>query len=161
MDNKQHNKSGKSTLSLLEYSEEDLEVHWKTAIQKGKVTSDMMENSPCLFTNAQDGRFSVGGKKICFSYQLVAWKKFGRDSMVAIPSNKTDQNDLVISHICGNGPRCIRDTHLALEPKKVNDERTHCHFCLRNVFKREGSEGVTKALNLGICSHDQQCCTEK
>jgi len=47
------------------------------------------------------GRFSYDGEKVFYGYQLVAWKKFGREALELVPAVKASRDDIVISHICG------------------------------------------------------------
>jgi len=155
-----HNKSGIPTLSVLKMNDATLDDHLDTLLtdrvedQKG-----LIKGSHCLPTKAKNGRYSVKSTKVCYGYQLVAWKKFGREALNAVPSNKTDRDDLVISHLCGNG-RCCNPDHLILEEKWKNDERTHCHFCLENLVRTRGSRRVVeKALDAGLCPHTPHCCT--
>lgn len=155
-----HNKSGNPNLSLLNMDDPTLENHYNTLITHNiTVTTGTIEDSDCHFHGAKDGRFSVGSKKICFGYQLIAWKKFGRDALNAVPSNKTKPEHLVISHLCGKGPRCCNPAHLVLEQKRINDERTHCHFCIQNILSCADHQGVKIALHLGLCPHTPTCCT--
>jgi len=154
-----HNKSLKSSLSVLDFSDEALKTYTKILKTKLEIKSGHIFNSPCLITNSKDGRFSHEQKKICFGYQLVAWEVFGRTQLESVPSNKNSHEAVVISHVCGNGPRCCRKEHLKLEPKWVNDERTHCHFAINHAFNTGGYDAVTKVLELGICPHTPKCCT--
>jgi len=153
-----HNKSNKATLSVLDLSDEDLDTYHTTLLEtRLHEGPDLIEGSDCAFTKATDGRFSLGSKKVCYGYQLIAWKKFGRVALTAVPSNKTNAEDLVISHLCGVGPRCCTPTHIILEPKRINDERTHCHYCLKNAFAVGGHSYIKIALDLGICPHTPTC----
>ena len=51
------------------------------------------------------------------------------------------------------------ESHLILETKQVNDERTHCHFTLMNVVKKTGHVGLHRAYALGFCNHIPPCGT--
>lgn len=156
-----HNKSGQATLSILTMNETLLTTHHAQLLDD-RVDDQLgpIKGSHCLFTKAQDGRYSANQKKICFGYQLTAWDKFGRRALNAVPSNKTNRNDLVISHLCGNGPRCCNPDHLVLEEKWKNDERTHCHFCLHRIQTTQGTRKAIKtALKLGLCPHTPPCYT--
>jgi hypothetical protein len=108
-------------------------------------------------TTAADGRFSHGGSKIFFTYQLVAWSVFGRDRVSKIRSNKS-ADDITISHLCGNST-CCNGSHLFLESKTVNDERTHCHFVLNNLASTGGLFAVWtfKDKHHGWCPHNPEC----
>jgi len=106
---------------------------------------------------AKDGRFTVRQEKVAFGYQLVAYEKFGRQQLLRITTAKLS-TDLLISHLCGTRNCCER-SHLVLETKAVNDERTHCHFCLRNAFAKNSWTGVQQFLASGACQHQPQCGT--
>jgi len=119
-----HNKSGKATLSLLFHNDKQLAIMWNTTVRsKLNVVAGPIVDSPCHLTKAKDGRFSIRQVKVGFAYQLAAWQRFGRDSIGCIASNK-EADDVVISHVCGNGPQCANAAHLILETKRINDERT-------------------------------------
>ena len=154
-----HNKSKSMKLSLLTLNEEELNIHWKNLLAVAQNVEGPIEESPCLYTNSKDGRYSYKQKKIFFGYQLAAWSRFGRNALENVPSFKTDPEHLTISHICGNGPRCIKTTHLLLETKRINDQRVHCHFCIKNVFRIGNHQSLRMLLALGICSHFPMCCT--
>jgi hypothetical protein len=78
-----------------------------------------------------------------------------------VPAAK-GQDDLLISHLCGTR-NCVNPNHLVLEPKGVNDERTSCHFALRNVTATAVARGTDAAsarsavLGLGLCPHSPTC----
>lgn len=156
-----HNKSGIARLSVLTMNDTLLKRHHKTLLQdRVEDHKGPIKGSHCLYTKALDGRYSAAQNKICYGYQLIAWKKFGRQALDAVPSNKTSREDLVISHLCGNGPRCCNPDHLVLEQKQKNDERTHCHFCLKNIYTARGTRrAIKEALHLGLCPHSPPCCT--
>lgn len=156
-----HNKSGLVTLAILEIDDASLDVHHNTLLLRVKDHKGPIKGSHCLLTDAQDGRYSSAGLgKACHGYHLVAWKKFGREALKAVPSNKKNRDNLVISHLCGNGPRCCNPDHIILEEKWKNDERTHCHFSLNNLVRTQGSRRVIKkALDAGLCPHTPHCCT--
>jgi len=89
---------------------------------------------------------------------MRAIRVFGRDTMSMVPPNKT-RNDLTVSHICGTR-KCCSGAHLLLEPKFVNDSRTHCHFHVHHLLKGGGSrKAVLKRVKLirGICPHNPRC----
>ena len=78
--------------------------------------------------------------------------------MEQVPSSKASRESLVISHICGNGPRCWNQHHLHLEPKWINDERTKCHFVIKHYVDKNGDMGVEGFIN-SFCPHTPKCCT--
>lgn len=150
-----HNKSSLAGLSLLERTDDELFYDWQELKSMLISIEGPIFQSPCLLTNSKDGRISNSGIKT-FGYHLAAFSRYGRYNLERIPSTKT-KNCLVISHICGNGPRCANPWHLCLESKEVNDERTHCHFSLSNIFEASGYEGTKVASSLGICPHTPRC----
>lgn len=156
-----HNKSGKPTLSLLSMDDATLELHYKTLCESDlvQVTAGTIEDSDCHIYSSTDGRISSHSKKIFWAYQLIAWKKFGRAALDTVPSNKRKE-DLVISHLCGNGPRCCNPEHLVLETKETNEQRIHCHYCIKNIFAHSEFIGTKIALDLGLCPHTPTCCTK-
>jgi hypothetical protein len=154
-----HNKSLRSSLAVLEYPDLELEAYWRTARVYLIESDGPVEESPCLLTAARDGRYSELQKKLFFTYHLASWSKYGRLPLLSVPSAKAADGDLVISHLCGNGPRCAKPEHLKIEPKRVNDERAHCHYCLRNALARQGCKVIKNLISLGICPHRPPCFT--
>lgn len=131
-----HNKSGKHKLSISDASPGDV-AKWESVFDHLHVTCMAgLCASPCQLVPAADGRLTYDRKKVCYAYQLVAMRKFGPDALSMIPAAKR-QDDLVISHLCGTR-NCVAERHLIVEAKRINDERTHCHFVLNNLFKRGG-----------------------
>lgn len=151
-----HNKSGKAGLSLLEFDDATL-LRWESAVQHGAHAFAALCPSPCLLMATADGRFTADRVKVAYGYQLVAFAKFGRAGLAAVAAAKK-ATDLTISHVCGTR-NCVAPDHLLLEPKAINDERTHCHFVLQRVFARSGQAGVAGALQLGVCAHVPMCAT--
>ena len=154
---KLHNKSGTDKLQILSYTSEEILEYASEIIFKSKPKSGLMGET-CLLFSALDGRFTLAGKKVFFGYHAIAFGKFGRDNISLVAPAKT-RMDLVISHLCGT-QCCVNSSHLILEPKWVNDERTHCHFCIGNILKTSGYDGLEKAFTLGICPHLYPCCKE-
>jgi len=70
-------------------------------------------------------------------------------------ASKTSR-DLVISHLCGSR-NCVTQDHLILEPKSVNDERVHCHFCMERVFSSGGWERLMAFKQFPFCPHQPHC----
>ena len=94
--------------------------------------------------------------------QLVALRKFGREDMLAVTASKQAEH-LTICHLCGSR-NCCEPSHLVLEPKSVNDERTYCHFLLGNILNRCGREKMIEFIeNFDFCPHSPKCgrLTEK
>jgi hypothetical protein len=134
-----HNKSGSSTLSLLEESKHShqriLEYH-RDLISKTTNFDGLCENSPCKRMSAADGRYTKSQVKVAYGYQIVAYVKFGRDTMLTVPTAKL-ADDPLISHLCGT-LNCCEASHMVIEHKRINDERTHCHFCMRGAKAKNG-----------------------
>lgn len=159
-----HNKSGSNTLTILEYNDDELLQFLNTVKEGIKIDKEgMIEDSPCYILNAKDGKITYGSKKI-WAYHIVAYHKFGRREMNRVPSNKK-QDDLVISHLCGSKSHCCNPDHLSLETKKINDERTHCHYCIRNILKKfqynwdNARDRLELFFQIGSCNHDPKCCS--
>lgn len=68
-----------------------------------------------------------------------------------VSSSKKSEDARTISHLCGNGG-CARPGHYKIENKKINDERTHCHFLLRRSLSKEQSAMIRMA-----CPHNPKC----
>jgi len=171
--NKKHNKSNRTQLTVWEVSDsvfyewvEQYQTNYAAKLidpSKAEVdpNDSLIETSKCLVVNTDDRRCTLNsktfGKKIKVRpYQLNARSLWGNKQFV--PAVKGSKDDLVISHVCGTR-ECAIPEHIKLETKRVNDERTHCHYCLRNSFKTSGYEGVAAALVAGICNHSPQCGT--
>lgn len=97
-------------------------------------------------------------KDVGESYHVRAVQVFGRARMERVPPNK-DATDLTVSHICGSR-RCCKRSHLLLEPKHINDGRTHCHF-LPHVLAFTGRgqvevRAMVKAVRKA-CPHSPKC----
>jgi hypothetical protein len=58
------------------------------------------------------GKLTIQSEKVAYGYQLVAYKKFGREKLLKVPSNKLS-NSLTISHLCGSR-NCVISDHLIL-----------------------------------------------
>ena len=152
-----HNKSGLSGLSLLQYEDEDI-LKWAGLIVGNSYTREgLCPASDCLLMVAGDGRYSYKQKKVAFGYQIVAFEKFRREAMEAILASKQNDSGL-ISHLCGTR-NCCNKKHIVIEEKAINDQRTHCHFCMNNLFKKGGHDAVATFLQLGACPHNPQCGT--
>ena len=154
-----HNKSLRSSLAVLEYTDLQLEAYWKSAGAHLIKSEGPIQHSPCLLTVARDGRYSELQKKLFFTYHLATWSRFGREALKTVPSAKAADGDLVISHLCGNGPRCAKPEHIKIEPKRINDERAHCHFCMRSALAGQGCKVIKDLIDLHICPHRPPCFT--
>jgi len=165
---KVHNKSGTFSLSILQYT--DKEINDFLSIVKETIHIDeshhhgLIEESPCFIINSKDGRITKNSKKVAWAYHVVAFFKFGRKLMETVASNKS-QTDLVISHLCGSKLFCCNPDHLVLESKKINDERTHCHYCVRNILDKfqydwdDARDRLGMFFEIGSCNHTPKCCT--
>lgn len=126
-----------TTLSILSLSDDELDecltLICESIKTKGQYHSRLIEDSPCLLINDQKGSISMNGRRHC-AYHVVAWKKLGRDRLELVPPHKSSKESFVVSHLCGTS-FCCNDEHIVIEPKWVNDERTHCHFTMTNVFE--------------------------
>jgi hypothetical protein len=151
-----HNKSKISGLSLLKESEYTL-AKCREYIMPDKLKSFDGRNptSPCQIVQTKDGRITIQRRKICYAYQLVALDKFSGNELSRIESNK-GSDSLTISHLCGV-TKCCNKNHIVIERKTINDERTHCHFALSNVFMNGGIAHVGTFNLLGACPHNPVC----
>jgi len=162
---KTHNKSGRTTLSILEYGDHEIDNFAEVLYSTGlRVEEGLIQGSPCKLMKATDGRFSYQGKKVTYGYHIAAFKKFGRERLLEVEPNKVNQDSLTISHLCGTRD-CCEPSHLLLESKLINDERTHCHFAMRHMLNREragnGKEpyyGAGYYITCG-CPHTPACGT--
>jgi len=127
---KTHNKSGLSTLSLLQ-KEDAVIMEWATSASLGN------------------------SKKWRMDTRLLLSKSLAGMLLEELKPLKNRESKL-ISHLCGTR-NCCNSEHIVIEPKFVNDERTHCHFCLRSIFEKNGRKGVKQFLAIGGCPHNPQC----
>lgn len=158
MSDRVHNKSGKSSLSFLGQSDTTLE-NWDEALQK-KIKEGTKKRglcaSRCKILNNKKGVLVRRRKHVCYGYQLVAFKKFGREKLHKVVPNKV-ATSITVSHLCGTR-NCCNGNHLILEPKKINDERTHCHFCLGIVSLNPFcTRWFLKQIAALICPHEPRC----
>jgi hypothetical protein len=133
---RRHNKSGDIHLSILKYNDINLEL-WIEFVKKQRKDIDdgLINGSRCTLIKAKDGRLTVSSKKVGFAYQIIAFEKFGRTELMKVPASKS-QTDLLISHLCGT-MYCCTSEHLILESKEINEQRIHCHWCIRNILKKK------------------------
>lgn len=78
--------------------------------------------------------------------------------MRKVPANKGD-GCLAVSHICGSR-KCCKRTHLLLEPKHVNDGRTHCHFLPHVLYQQNAPPAKIRAMVDAVrsaCPHRPRC----
>lgn len=163
-DNKKfHNKSGKEGLSFLEKGDDKkLQSIYVLHMERidssgGRSISGLIYGSDCILYGNEKGSLSINGDHFCYGYQLVAWKKFGRGGLQGLRASKR-ADDLVISHLCGTR-NCLNPQHLVLESKRVNDERTHCHFVMMNILATTGFDGIERFYQVGGCKHFPKCGT--
>ena len=158
-----HNKSGSGTLTVLSYSNAQVVGYHTTLLTQLKRYEGLVQDSPCLIMTAADGRLSVSQVKVAFGYQIVAYMVFGRERLSTVTASKS-ADDLLISHLCGTR-NCCEKSHIVLETKRINDERTHCHFCMRSARANHAQNAVNKwngvqlFLLAGCCPHQPQCGT--
>jgi len=153
-----HNKSGKAALSVTDADAVQV-LAWARMVDDALVQQqEGLCATPCQLYPTGDGRITVAGKKVCYAYQAVAHRKFGRDELSKVAAAKS-QDDLVISHLCGTR-NCVVESHLILESKRLNDERTHCHYTMANVVRKSGRAGLAAAMDLGLCDHNPHCGSE-
>ena len=152
-----HNKSGLTTLSLMNWKVEDIKKVY-SIIQKNlsdPVPCSINPSKCCKLYKTEDGRASLHGRKV-YAYEVIAYMKFGRESLSRVAASKV-QSDIVISHLCGTRACCTAE-HLALETKEANDTRTHCHFCLRQMFNAFNIDQRCSAEQYVIHFHEMRLC---
>jgi hypothetical protein len=162
----EHNKSKKVTLALLDQEDATLLV-WHSLIQEKlrPVVDTVINGSPCSLLYQQngqpvgDGRLTIERVKVAYAYQVVAWKKFGRDELKTVSPSKSEVNAKTISHLCGT-PNCCNPDHLVIEAKTVNDERTHCHWCCENAVLKCSTVTHISFAAL-FCPHNPTCYTKR
>lgn len=158
-----HNKSGKTTYSVLDLSDEEIaEAFFHLMPTLSIPVHNIIGDSPCAVPPQEDGRISIKQKKF-YAYHIVCIYYWGREKFQELFPNKTSRDALCISHRCGIYPNCCNILHMALEPKWLNDERTHCQFCLKNVFLENTLDpnAISMALAMGVCRHEPHfCCTK-
>jgi len=164
-----HNKSHETNLSLLKYTDEQLSDSYQRMKAKLVPSANVLgleQQSPCALLPNKQGRWTdtilkpgkagSGTNQLCYGYQLAAFVEFGRERLLQVPANKT-ANCLTISHLCVE-EYCCTLGHARLEPKYINDERTHCQYCIKNILSHGGGyEAVVKFWNLGACPHEPLC----
>lgn len=158
MEQRTHNKSGLVGLSLLQHGEAILE-EWlqvlNDRILNGTQEDNLVIGSPCFLLSNQKGTLVIQSKHVCFGYQLVAYRKFGRDRLYQVTASKRAE-DMLISHLCGTR-NCCNPDHLFLESKSVNDERTHCHFVMNCTLRSGGMQALQRLNELPFCPHTPVC----
>lgn len=169
---KLHNKSNQELMGVALLNEASFERVWHYYISNYKRVKAPLPHmcgaeSPCLLlANKQDsvvvdGRVTVEGKKVAYAYQLEARHRYGHDRCQLRASKR--QDSLVFSHLCGT-QYCVASDHIWIEPKSVNDERTHCHFAARNMLTfADGSHEAILFVHqdYGFCNHNPPCCVAK
>lgn len=111
--------------------------------------------------NCKDGRLSVGSQKVTYGYHVIAREKYGLEEVTLVSSTKADANGVrgrSLSHLCGT-ELCLTPSHIIIEWKDVQDERTHCHFCLKNYKTSEGVR-MPHDIKIKICLHTPRCGEE-
>lgn len=83
-----HNKSGSNHLSILQYRDKYIQEIWVEALLDApKEASVGSLGKQCWQLKAKDGRLSFDSVKVP-GYQVVAWKKFGRQALLRVPPRK-------------------------------------------------------------------------
>ncbi len=159
-----HNNSHITTLSLLELTDGQIKTYSEHLFNNVYYESGPIQDSPCMFTNTENGRVQlayISGRTKYFGYHISAFMKFGREQMSCVNASKGSKHDLVVSHICGNGPRCCNPDHLCLDTKNDNEERTHCHFAYKQWLKFLSVDDPELHRLLAVtCPHNPRCCVE-
>jgi len=167
-----HNKSGKASLSISSKSKElrDSIVSTFNKAEKLKEVTTIRD-SDCIFVkpggtkttkNKYLERITLNQKKQCHVSHVSALLKFGQQRMSEVDSSKTNDS-LSVSHLCGHNFCCNQD-HLLLETKKINDERSHCHFFIRRLIQAKDDEtSFENAIEFikKYCPHSPPCSTIK
>ena len=157
-----HNKSGKESLSCFDADESAMKQAFDTW-KKSSPKTIVVDGSPCMVGGSRDGRMSSSGNKVAFGYHYVALTEFGRARLSMVSSAKTEAEPQTISHLCGTR-NCLTSSHLVLERKLTNDERTHCHFVIKNFVERKNVppkdqyRAVQEFMKMDFCPHDPKCC---
>lgn len=163
-DMKDHNKSGKSKLSVAQLSPENFKALLKKAEspKHQRKVMGIVHGSECVVHTNKDGKIRIGtgeNEIHTYAYQLVFGKTYGFQILEAIPSSKTSKEHPCISHSCGL-EGCLTPTHFGLRNKYDNDTRQHCHYGLRILRDKNQKdyENAYKAWReLKLCPHDPIC----
>jgi hypothetical protein len=153
-----HNKSGKKELGVSSISGERITVYYKDIQSRAFETADEpIPGSPCFLIPSADGRYTEPGtsNKVAFGYQIIARVKYGAEIISQITSNKSGE-DYVVSHLCGT-KFCLTASHIIIEDKWTNDERTKCHYFMQHLAKNHPD---LFKLVLGKCPHEIPCLSE-
>lgn len=149
-----HNKSGRSEINVATVADQEFQT-WVHVLATTMHRADKNQTevqglcySPCLIYPAGDGRVTVDRRKVAYAYQIMARAILGQEALQQVEASKTAES-LVISHLCGTR-NCMQVSHMVLETKRVNDERTHCHFCMRKSNVRP----------FIYCAHNPACGSE-
>jgi len=85
-------------------------------------------------------------------------KSSAKKDLHKVKASKAGPEGYTISHRCGHEDMlCVDPAHLLIEKKKINDERVHCHFCLKAAFEFGGTDAVDTAIAIGVCPHAPSC----
>lgn len=159
-----HNKSGLLCLSLLEFSDEQLFASYskmkKDLELEANLVSDRFER-PCSVLKNASGRWNDSklkiGSQVCYGYQLTAFVVYGRGILEQVRANKKSAEHWTISHLC-TVEYCCSPYHTLLERKRINDERTHCQYSIKNILKAGGGyDDIVSFWKLNACNHNPHC----
>ena len=143
-------------MSIATYSKKEAKECIKVLKEARKTATSekRLGESPCTLLLVKDGRLTKDRVKIAFGYQVACLGKYGSERCRNLKASK-QSNDETISHLCGTR-NCINPDHLFLEAKKINDERTHCHFVLNTYLEKTGRRCPEKIL-VNLCCHTPLC----
>jgi hypothetical protein len=155
--NRKHNKSGLTTLGVLEYSDSQIAAFHQRLTQQLHSKPGLIRDSPCRLMNCRDGKLSSQQQKITWGYHIQAFIEFGREALLKVPPNKSNTS-LTISHLCGTA-LCCAPNHTILETKEINDERTCCQFIMLQILQSNDYdyEKLDDFRSLKGCKHEPQC----
>lgn len=147
-----HNKSRITNLKVLSFDDETLFSFHTDILSRAIVTRGLIPLSPCWIYSTADGRYTHMQVKVAYAYQICSTVYFGRHTIELLASNKF-ANDLCLSHLCGKH-RCVNPDHITVEPKFINDERTHCHFVMNRCKKLRTLKSFHRNQ---MCPHNPVC----
>lgn len=157
MDAPLHNKSHKNQFAILELTDKQIiQAYWDLVPHLQSPAINIIEDSPCMLPyHLTDGRVTINGKKY-YAYHVVCFFHWGRSAMEKFLPNKNRANSKCISHRCGIYDDCCVIAHMHKEPVWLNNERAHCHFCLKHIFLTDGLnyDAINRALDDGLCPHE-------
>lgn len=158
------------TLKINHISNEEWES-WVLELVKRRPEAtkvSVIDNSPCqVFKTTRDGRFKVtrGGPlkgKQMYPYHIQA--RLDHPEEIKLVPQVKSATCKVVSHLCGIR-NCAAPGHTVIEPKSINDERTHCHFVAHRIifgrqqahlWNQKAKQFVQTCMNYA-CPHEPKC----